>query len=140
MCKVHDDLFIFFFQAEDGIRDYKVTGVQTCALPILPEEPVAIPFGKGRIVRPGTDVTIVGASLMAHEANRAADLLAEDGISAEVIDPRSIRPLDEEIILNSIAKTRHLVVVDTSWATYGFAAEVAAVAAAKGFAHLHAPV
>jgi pyruvate dehydrogenase E1 component beta subunit len=106
----------------------------------VPEEPIPIPFGKGRIVRPGTDVTIVGASLMAHEANRAADLLAADGIAAEVIDPRTIRPLDEEIILNSIAKTRHLVVVDTSWATYGFAAEVAALAAEKGFADLQAPV
>ena len=83
---------------------------------------------------------IVGASLMAYEAKRAADILAEDGISAEVIDPRSIRPLDEDIILNSIAKTRHLVVADTSWATYGFAAEVAAVAAEKGFADLQAPV
>jgi len=57
-----------------------------------------------------------------------------------VIDPRSIRPLDEEIILKSIAKTHHLVVADTSWATYGFAAEVAAVASEKGFADLQAPV
>jgi pyruvate dehydrogenase E1 component beta subunit len=106
----------------------------------VPEEPIPIPFGKGRIVREGTDVTIVGASLMAYEAKRAADILAEQGVSAEVIDPRSIRPLDEEIILNSIAKTRHLVVADTSWATYGFAAEVAALAAEKGFADLRAPV
>jgi pyruvate dehydrogenase E1 component beta subunit len=106
----------------------------------VPEEPYRIPFGKGRIVREGTDVTIVGASLMAYEATRAADILAEQGVSAEVIDPRSIRPLDEEIILNSIAKTHHLVVADTSWATYGFAAEVAAVAAEKGFADLRAPV
>jgi pyruvate/2-oxoglutarate/acetoin dehydrogenase E1 component len=106
----------------------------------VPEHPIAIPFGKGRIVRQGTDVTIVAASLMAYEAKRAADILSEQGISAEVIDPRSIRPLDEEIILESIAKTRHLVVADTSWATYGFAAEVAAVAAEKGFADLQAPV
>ncbi|MCC7367558.1 MAG: alpha-ketoacid dehydrogenase subunit beta [Chloroflexi bacterium] len=107
----------------------------------VPEEPVAIPFGKGRIIREGTDVTIVGASLMAYEALRAAAILSEQhGISAEVIDPRSIRPLDEEIILKSIAKTRHLVVADTSWATYGFAAEVAAVASEKGFADLQAPV
>jgi acetoin:2,6-dichlorophenolindophenol oxidoreductase subunit beta len=107
----------------------------------VPEEPVAIPFGKGRVIREGSDVTIVGASLMAYEGLRAAAILSEQhGISAEVIDPRSIRPLDEEIILNSIAKTRHLVVADTSWATYGFAAEVAAVAAEKGFADLQAPV
>jgi pyruvate dehydrogenase E1 component beta subunit len=107
----------------------------------VPEELYTIPFGKGRIIREGTDVTIVGASLMAYEAQRAAEMLAsEHGINAEVIDPRSIRPLDEEIILTSIAKTRHLVVADTSWATYGFAAEVAAVAAEKGFADLQAPV
>jgi len=106
----------------------------------VPEEPAAIPFGKGRIVREGSDVTIVGASLMAYEAKRAADILSEQGISAEVIDPRSIRPLDEQIILSSIAKTRHLVVADTSWATYGFAAEIAALAAEKGFADLRAPV
>jgi acetoin:2,6-dichlorophenolindophenol oxidoreductase subunit beta len=107
----------------------------------VPEESYTIPFGKGRILREGTDVTIVGASLMAYEATRAATILSEQhGISAEVIDPRSIRPLDEEIILKSIAKTRHLVVADTSHATYGFAAEVAAVAAEKGFADLRAPV
>jgi len=106
----------------------------------VPEGLYKVPFGKGRIVRKGTDVTIVGASLMAYEATRAALILSEQGVSAEVIDPRSIRPLDEEIILESIRKTHHLVVADTSWATYGFAAEIAAVAAEKGFADLHAPV
>jgi pyruvate/2-oxoglutarate/acetoin dehydrogenase E1 component len=107
----------------------------------VPEEPIAIPFGKGRIAREGTDVTIVGASLMAYEAWRAAEILSEQhGISAEVIDPRTIRPLDKEIILKSVAKTRHLVVADTSWAAYGFSAEVAAVVAEEGFADLRAPV
>ena len=106
----------------------------------VPEERTPIPFGKGRLVREGSDVTIVGASLMAYEATRAADILAEQGISAEVIDPRSMRPLDETIILDSLRKTGRLVVADTSWAAYGFAAEVAAVAAEKGFAFLKAPV
>lgn len=104
------------------------------------EEPTPIPFGKGRVVRVGSDVTIVGASLMAHEAARAADVLAEQGISAEVIDPRSIRPLDEEVILESVRKTGHLVVADTSWSTYGFSAEVAAVVAEKALGALKAPV
>ena len=104
------------------------------------EERTPIPFGKGRLVREGKDVTIVGASLMAYEAARAAEILAEQRISAEVIDPRSMRPLDETIILDSIRKTGRLVVADTSWAAYGFAAEVAAVAAEKGFAFLKAPV
>ena len=68
----------------------------------VPEGLEAVPFGKGRIVRPGTDVTIVGVSLMAYEAARAADILAEQGVSAEVVDLRSVRPLDEEIILRSL--------------------------------------
>ena len=106
----------------------------------VPEEPIPVPFGKGAIVREGNDITIVGASLMAYEAVRAADILAEKGVSAEVIDPRSIRPLDEQIILDSLQKTGHLVVADTSWAMYGFSSEVAAVAAEKGFSYLKAPV
>lgn len=106
----------------------------------VPEAPVPVPFGKGKIVRPGKDVTIVGASLMAYEAARAAKILAEQGVDAEVIDPRSIRPFDEAIILESIKKTGRLVVADTSWALYGFSAEVAAVAAEKGWEYLKAPV
>jgi acetoin:2,6-dichlorophenolindophenol oxidoreductase subunit beta len=106
----------------------------------VPEAPVPIPFGKGRLVREGTDVTIVGASLMAHEADRAADILADQGISAEVIDPRTIRPLDEDIILESVRKTGHLVVADTSWSKYGFSAEVAAVVSEKALGSLKAPV
>jgi len=106
----------------------------------VPEAPVPVPFGKGKIVCPGKDVTIVGASLMAYEAARAAKILAEQGVDAEVIDPRSIRPFDEAIILESIKKTGRLVVADTSWALYGFSAEVAAVAAEKGWEYLKAPV
>src|SRR5690242_7559909 len=104
------------------------------------EEPEPIPFGKGRIVREGTDVTIVAASLMVHEAERAAAMLDDQGVSAEVVDLRSIRPLDEDIIVESISKTHHLVVADTSWSKYGVAAEVAAVAAEKAWGALHAPV
>ena len=106
----------------------------------VPEEASAVPFGQARIVRTGSDITIVGASLMAYEALRAADILLEHGIQAEVIDPRSIRPLDEETVLASLAKTGHLVVADTSWAGYGFAAEVAAVCVERGFDLLRAPV
>ncbi len=106
----------------------------------VPEARVPIPFGKGRIARAGTDVTIVAASLMVREAGRAAHALAEWGVSAEVVDVRSIRPLDEEIICESVAKTGHLVVADTSWARYGFSAEVAAVVAEKVYDSLRAPV
>lgn len=106
----------------------------------VPEHASPIPFGVGRVVREGCDVTIIGVSLMAHEAARAADILAQQGISAEVIDPRSMRPLDEGMLLASIRKTGHLVVADTSWSAYGFAAEAAAVAVEKGFSFLRAPV
>jgi pyruvate dehydrogenase E1 component beta subunit len=107
----------------------------------VPEEPIPIVFGRGRIVREGTDVTVVGASLMVYEASRAAAVLStEHGISVEIIDPRTVRPLDEETILNSVRKTGRLVVVDTSWAKYGFAAEVAALAAEKALDCLKAPV
>jgi pyruvate dehydrogenase E1 component beta subunit len=106
----------------------------------VPTRPIPIPFGQGRVVREGSDVTIVGASLMAYEAERAADLLVEHGIHAEVIDPRSIRPLDRDLIVRSVMKTGRLVVADTSWAAYGFSAEVAAVVAEEALAYLRAPV
>jgi len=92
------------------------------------------------VVRPGTDVTIVGISLMAYEAARAAEILMERNVSAEVIDLRSVRPLDDEIILRSLRKTGRLVVADTSWALCGVSAEVAAIAAEKGWPYLKAPV
>jgi pyruvate dehydrogenase E1 component beta subunit len=106
----------------------------------VPTEAVAVPFGLGRIARAGEDVTVVAASRMVHEAERAADALARHGISVEVVDVRSIRPLDEEIIIASVAKTGHLVVADTSWARYGFSAEVAAVVAERHPGLLRRPV
>lgn len=106
----------------------------------VPEEMIPVPFGAARVVWEGTDVTIVGASLMAYEAVRAAEILQDYGISAEVVDPRSIRPLDRATILASIRKTGHLVVADTSWSLYGFSAEIAALAAEQGWRYLKAPV
>ncbi|NYH55688.1 pyruvate dehydrogenase E1 component beta subunit [Nocardiopsis arvandica] len=104
------------------------------------EEAVPVPFGKGRVARRGEDVTIVAASLMAHEAERAAGLLAEVGVSAEVLDPRSVRPLDSGLITSSVARTGRLVVADTSWAPYGFSAEVAAIVAESVPGALRSPV
>ncbi|PWI44372.1 alpha-ketoacid dehydrogenase subunit beta [Streptomyces sp. ICBB 8177] len=106
----------------------------------VPEEPVAVPFGKGRIARAGGDVTVVAASLMVHEAERAAELLAGQGVSVEVVDVRSIRPLDTGIICESVGRTGRLVVADTSWERYGFAAEVAAVVAENVPEALRRPV
>ncbi|MFI2714627.1 alpha-ketoacid dehydrogenase subunit beta [Micromonospora sp. NPDC018662] len=106
----------------------------------VPEEAVPVPFGVGRIARAGDDVTVVAASLMVAEAERAADQLATRGIGVEVVDVRSIRPLDDRIICESVARTGRLVVADTSWARYGFAAEVAAVVAETVPEALRAPV
>jgi pyruvate/2-oxoglutarate/acetoin dehydrogenase E1 component len=106
----------------------------------VPEEPVATPIGKAAVVREGTDVSIVATSFMAYEAVHAAEELAKEGISAEVVDLRSIRPLDEETILKSVKKTGHLIVADTSWELCGVVSEVAALVAEKGFSSLKAPV
>ena len=104
------------------------------------EEMTPIPFGKANVVRQGKDITIVATSLMVLEAVSAADELAKHGIEAEIIDPRTIRPLDETTILNSIKKTGHLIVADSSWEMCGFASEIAALAAEKAFHSLKAPV
>jgi pyruvate/2-oxoglutarate/acetoin dehydrogenase E1 component len=106
----------------------------------VPEEPVPTPIGKAAVIRQGTDLTVVGLSFMAYEALHAAESLEEEGVSVEVIDARSVRPLDEETILASVRKTGRLIVVDTSWELCGFVSEVAALAAEKGFDSLKGPV
>ena len=107
---------------------------------LVPECVYRVPLGKGVVRRPGKDVTLVAISYMAIEAYKAAEELAKDGIDAEVIDLRTLRPLDEEIILTSVAKTGRMVVADTGWRTGGVCAEIMALVAEKGFASLKAPV
>ena len=106
----------------------------------VPEEPCYTPIGKASVVREGKDITVVASSFMAYEALHAAEQLEREGVSAEVVDVRSIRPLDEETILQSIEKTGHLIVADTSWELCGLSSEVAALAAEKAFNYLKAPV
>ncbi len=106
----------------------------------VPEGLYAIPFGRGVIRRPGKDVTIVAVSYMVVEALGAARELQEQGIDVEVIDPRTLKPLDEEIILSSVKKTGRLIIADTGWKTGGVGAEIAALVAEKGFDYLKAPV
>ncbi|GEO40318.1 acetoin dehydrogenase [Skermanella aerolata] len=101
---------------------------------------VPTPIGKARVVQEGTDVTIVATSFMVIEAMRAAEELAKEGVSVELVDLRSIRPLDEETILSSVRKTGRLVVADTSWELCGVVSEIAALAAEKAFHSLKAPV
>lgn len=106
----------------------------------VPEGNIAVPFGKANIVRKGEDITIVSTSFMSCEALRAAEELERHGVSVEVIDLRSIRPLDEETIITSVKKTGRLVTADTSWELCGVASEVAALVAERALHFLKAPV
>jgi pyruvate dehydrogenase E1 component beta subunit len=100
-----------------------------------------LPFGCARVVRTGNDVTIVGVSRMALTAERAAEQLAsEHGIDAEVIDPRTLRPLDLDTILESVAKTNRCVVVEEGWPHGGVGANLAALISEQAFDDLDAPV
>jgi pyruvate dehydrogenase E1 component beta subunit len=100
----------------------------------------AVPFGVAEVKRPGIDVTIVAVSIMLPRALEAAEALAREGISAEVVDPRTLVPLDRSTILKSVAKTGRVVVADESQLTCGIAAELAAVIAEEGFESLKAPI
>jgi pyruvate dehydrogenase E1 component beta subunit len=106
----------------------------------VPEGEYVIPLGKADIKRAGSDVTIVAWSWMVHKALAAAEKLAKEGISAEVIDLRTLVPLDKECILQSIAKTNRLVVVNEAVRTSGFAGEIAAIVVEEGFDLLDAPI
>lgn len=106
----------------------------------VPEEEYLIPFGVANVKRAGTDVTFVATSSMVQVAMKAATLLEADGISAEVIDPRTIVPLDEETILASVRKTSRAIVIDEGHQNFGVTAEIAARIAEKCFYHLDAPV
>lgn len=103
----------------------------------LPEE--ALPFGKARIIRPGRDATVVAYSAMVHEALAAAEELSQDGYDIEVVDLRSVRPLDTDTILASVARTGRLLVVGEAWPWGGVAAEVITRVTAEGFGLLDAP-
>ena len=106
----------------------------------VPEGEYETPIGKANILRLGTDISVVCTSYMVVEAMRAATFLSRFGISVEVIDLRSVRPLDEETIIRSVMKTGKLIVADTSWVQYGVASEIAALVAEKAFSYLKAPV
>ena len=106
----------------------------------VPDEDYTIPFGEADVKRVGEDVTIVGTSHKVHVALVAAETLAAEGISAEVIDPRTIVPLDRDVILESVRKTGRLIIVDDAPKMCGFAAEVAALASESAFESLKAPI
>lgn len=106
----------------------------------VPDEEYLIPLGIADVKRSGTDATIVAIASRVREALTAADTLAREGVSVEVIDPRTLVPLDKKTILTSVAKTGRLVVVEQANRTCGAAAEIAAIVAEEGFWHLKAPV
>ena len=106
----------------------------------VPEEPYSIPLGEADVKREGKDVTIVATAAMVHKSLEVAEKLEKDGISVEVVDPRTIVPLDVDTIINSIKKTGKLVVVDEGYPRCGFATDVAALAVNKTFDSLKAPV
>jgi len=106
----------------------------------VPEELYAIPLGKADVKREGTDVTIVATLGMVPRALGAAVVLEREGISVEVVDPRTLQPLDEETILASVRKTNRLLVVHEAWVKGGFGAEVAAMVVDKAFDYLDAPI
>ncbi|MDH7485821.1 MAG: alpha-ketoacid dehydrogenase subunit beta [Anaerolineae bacterium] len=106
----------------------------------VPEEEYLVPIGQGIVRREGKDVTIVAKLLMMYRALAAADILAEQGIEAEVIDPRTLVPLDKELILASVRKTGRLVIAEEDNLTGGWAAEIAAIVADEAFIWLDAPI
>lgn len=106
----------------------------------VPEEEFLIPLGRAHVKREGTDITLVAISSMVQVAEGAADLLEADGISVEIVDPRTIVPLDEETILNSVKKTSRVMVIDEGHQSFGVTAEIAARIAEKAFYHLDSPV
>ncbi len=106
----------------------------------VPDEEYLVPIGEGIVRREGSDVTVVGKLLTMYRALAAAEQLAQEGIEAEVIDPRTLVPLDKELILESVRKTGRLVIVEEDNLTGGWAADVAAIVAEEAFFWLDAPI
>jgi pyruvate/2-oxoglutarate/acetoin dehydrogenase E1 component len=131
IASVRDDDPVIFFEHKvmyDSVSDE------------VPDRPYAIPLGEANVLRDGDDVTLVALGRMVHFALQAADQLGGDGISCDVIDPRTISPLDEETILESVERTGRLVIVDEAYPRFGFAADLASIVAEKAFGALRAPI
>jgi pyruvate/2-oxoglutarate/acetoin dehydrogenase E1 component len=128
---IRDDNPVVFF--EDKISYSKVKGH-------VPAEEYTIPLGVGDVKREGRDITIIGTSSMVQTALGAAAMLESVGVSAEVVDPRTTWPLDEQTLIESVKKTSRCIVMDEGYGRYGVAAELAAVVAQGAFYNLDAPV
>jgi pyruvate dehydrogenase E1 component beta subunit len=106
----------------------------------VPEDDYLIPFGVADVKREGDDITLIATSSMVYVALEAADLLADEDVHAEVVDPRTLVPLDRETLVASVSKTGRAIVIDEGHQSYGASAELAAVVAEGAFWHLDAPV
>ena len=106
----------------------------------VPEEEYLVPLGKGEVKRQGKDITVVAYSRCALRALTVAEELEKDGIELEVVDPRTLKPLDEDVILSSVQKTGKVMIVYEACRTGGFGAEIAAVIGEKAFDYLDAPI
>jgi pyruvate dehydrogenase E1 component beta subunit len=127
---IRDDNPVIFFQHQ-----------QLMAMPgPVPEEEYLIPFGQADVKKKGKDVTVISYSLMVHRVLKAAEALAKEGVEAEVLDLRTISPLDKKAILESVKKTGRLLIVHQACTTGGFGAEIAAFVAQEGFDLLTSPI
>jgi pyruvate dehydrogenase E1 component beta subunit len=127
---IHDDNPVIFFEHR---LLYPVKGN-------VPDKIEPIPIGKARTMREGTDVTVIATGPLVHRSIEAAEQAEEDGISVEVIDPRTLQPLDEDALVESVKKTNRVVVAHEAVTRMGFGAEVAAVLQYKAFDYLDAPI
>jgi 2-oxoisovalerate dehydrogenase E1 component len=126
-------------RCDDPVLFLEHRGILSIKGPV-PAEPYEIEFGQAAVVREGRDVTVVALAMMVQHALKASEVLANEGISAELIDPRTVSPLDVETILASVAKTGRLLIVDETFAPFGLGAEIAAAVADAGFDDLDAPI
>jgi pyruvate/2-oxoglutarate/acetoin dehydrogenase E1 component len=106
----------------------------------VPEEEYLVPFGKAEVKREGSDVTVFATFWMVHQALKAAEILAKKGIEVEIIDPRTLVPLDKDAIIKSIRKTGRLMIVEEDCKTCGVGAEIAAIVAEEAFDYLESPI
>jgi 2-oxoisovalerate dehydrogenase E1 component len=106
----------------------------------VPDAAYEVPFGQAAVVRDGRDVTVVALALMVQKALKACETLEKEGVSVELIDPRTVAPLDTDTILRSVARTGRLLIIDETFGPFGVGAEIAARMADEGFDELDAPI
>ncbi|MBX6362347.1 MAG: alpha-ketoacid dehydrogenase subunit beta [Gemmatimonadetes bacterium] len=128
----HDDPVLFF----EHKKLYRLPALRE----VLPPDDYIVPLGRARVHRPGRDLTIVTYGMMVHESQKAAERLAEEGIEAEILDLRTLAPLDEDAIIESVRKTNRLLVVHEDTRTGGIAGEIAMRVSEKAFEWLDAPI